>query len=342
MQLSLVLALLLLLLVVVGVVLMNSEDARKRRGLIAAAGAIGVLLTVLWVLATPSDPWVVWAHRIDRSVESCNQQDAAVCLAAALERHPPPAAPPEQGKETSVSADFFADLRVADALLDQEHTRDLLWDEFGIDSNEFLGTGFSAPRNETGPARSYADARQREFFVPNLCADVIDNTRCPSEVANVWTWRLDAARSSQWLDRPVSDLLTRVQPSDHLNEWRRQARNYLRISPTAPRQVLVRFARFNPQYYAGTLGRPEANLVFFTSLADVHSITLRDAMMGTGSEALAEPPQDETLFIWVYAPAEGDAAPSATWAALFDYLDRLPREPAAAAPAAPARAQTKN
>ncbi|MES1197242.1 MAG: hypothetical protein ABUL55_01330 [Pseudomonadota bacterium] len=293
------------------------EPERRRVGIagVAVLGAIASLILVAGPIR-PADPWADWSGQIDQAVTGCAENvDGSVCLARAIHEH----APPEpEGTESSVTSRFMQDVRVAQALIAAPKARDLLRQEFGVDASEFLGTGYSVSFEEPEAARSYTDAHQPEFFVPNLCADSVDHDACPTESANLYTWRVPATEARRWLGRPITDLLNSQAPVDHAAEWRRLAR-------AGNTHLLVRFARFNPQYYTGKVGRPASDLVFFTSLNEVRGVPLREALARTGSEALAQPgAANEVMFVWIYAPTDhDDAARPATWASLYSYLDQL-------------------
>lgn len=328
---ALVLTILLLLLALVVIVIMNWEAARQHHGLIVAMGGVGVLCAIILAARAPAaDPWPAWTQRIDSAIAACGEAADAPCLARAIAANP---APPSANE--TISQRFLGDLRIAEGLLASERARNLLWDEFGIDSNDFIGTGYSTPWRDDQAQRTYREARQREFFVANLCADIVDTTRCPTEAPNVWTWQLTGQDAQAWLSRPVSALITGVPPSDHVREWR-AALPTIRDGGDDVRPVLIRFSRFNPQYYAGTVGRPSADFVFFAAIDDVGPRTLGEALALTGSAALADQAEDEILFIWLYAPSEGDVPTPATWGAVFDHLRTISAtEPAAAEPTAP-------
>lgn len=287
-----------------------SETLRQRLAVGAALTAVFVASFYFIAPQTADASWSAWRHAMSATLERCPEtEDGSICLARALSTH----APPIQDADLDGPADvFFAHVELGQNLRRIPRAGDLLWDEFGIDSEEFIGTGYSVPHAATGGERSYSDARQREFFVENLCADTVNLERCPTEVDNIWTWRLTAAQASQWLDRPLRTLLASERPNDHDVEWRRA-----RSSGTT---LNIRFARFNPDHYAGTLGRPDANLVFIAEYPS-GNLTLREALLETGSAALAEPGEDnETLFIWVYAPEEQPLP--ATWGTVFEYVQR--------------------
>jgi hypothetical protein len=307
--------LLIISLLVLAMAAATWDSAQRRLALVGVIGlAAGLALGFLFALNLVDDEdraWSRWRQSIDRSVARCAEEaDGATCLAEAIEQNPAPA----DGADASVTERFFDDVRAGEALLETPRARDLLWEEFGIDSEEFIGTGHSVSRE--GETRSYANARQEEFFVANFCADVVDRNVCPQEVANVWTWRFEAGQIERWLDRPAGEFLAQATPVDHVSDWA-AARRTLAEHPS-----FIRFARFPAQFYAGTVGRADNDLVFFAALPDPSTVTLREIMARTGSSALAEPGEPgETLFVWVYVPEPGAPTPTATWAALFDYLE---------------------
>lgn len=285
-----------------------SELARERLAL--GAATLGAVVALVFFLGpkSPEQAWASWRGEISTQLSSCPEaEDGAACLSRALSAHP---APKPDGEAEGPADVFFSQVELGQNLQRIPRASDLLWSEFGIDSEDFIGTGYSVPHAADGSARSYADARQREFLVDNICADMIDTQRCPAEVTNIWTWRLTPAQASQWLDRPLRALLRSQAPADHRPEWLGARANEAALN--------IRFARFNPDYYTGTIGRPDANLVFMTTYPP-GNLTLREALLETGSADLAEPGEDnETLFIWVYAPEESPSP--ATWGTVFDYL----------------------
>lgn len=298
-----------------------SELVHERLALGAATlGAVAALVFLLGPKST-DETWNAWRGEVSTTLELCPEaEDGAICLSRALSTHP---APDLDGDPNGPADVFFSQVELGQNLRRIPRASDLLWDEFGIDSEEFIGTGYSVPHATDGGERSYADARQREFFVDNLCADMIDTQRCPTEVDTIWTWRLTPAQASQWLDRPLRALLNSEAPADHRSSWLRARSNEAALN--------VRFARFNPDYYTGTLGRPDASLVFIAAYPP-GNLTLREALLETGSAALAEPGEaNETLFIWVYAP-EQRLAP-ATWGTVFDSLRRHVAQSPSAVPA---------
>jgi hypothetical protein len=307
--------LLIISLLVLTMVASTWDGGRRRLALVGVIGlAVGLALGYVFASNAIDDEdraWRHWQSAIDRSLAGCAEGgDGAACLAEALERNPPPAT----AADASVTDRFFADLRAGEALLETPRARDLLWDEFGIEAEEFIGTGYSVSRE--GATRSYENAEQEEFFVQNFCADAIDTSVCPTETANVWTWRLAPEQLATWLDRPASEFLSAVAPGDHTEEWTAARRTL------GERATFIRFARFPAHFYAGTVGRPGNDMVFFAALPDT-SLTLREIMARTGSSSLAEGGDPgETFFVWIYIPEPGAPTPMATWAALFDYLDR--------------------
>jgi hypothetical protein len=215
---------------------------------------------------------------------------------------------------------LYRDLRTAEVLLHQKDARDLLWREYGIDGSDYLGTGYSVPL--TGPtARNYEYALQREYFVPNLCAEAIDPAICPRKDANIWTWRLTAAQVSRWLDMPIAKFLHAHHPaSDAAGFGKRTALNAPAVQGPLP-NLLIRFGNLPLANYRGTFGRPGAVRVFFADYDLVRTKTLRGAVIATGAATLLDNSNPaKTFFIWIYAPDARSPATVASWNALFTIL----------------------
>ncbi|MBK6703097.1 MAG: hypothetical protein IPG56_04475 [Caulobacteraceae bacterium] len=179
-----------------------SELVHERLALGAATlGAVAALVFLLGPKA-PMKPGTLGAAKSQPPWSSARKQKMApICLSPRLE-HTSRTRPRRRSQRPCRRVLFQVEL--GQNLRRIPRASDLLWDEFGIDSEEFIGTGYSVPHATDGGERSYADARQREFFVDNLCADMIDTQRCPTEVDTIWTWRLTPAQASQWLDRPLT------------------------------------------------------------------------------------------------------------------------------------------
>jgi hypothetical protein len=314
---AIILVLLVLLLGVVYMLRHSLWTPTFRQRLALGAATLGAIVSSAYFLAPPSaeTTWRAWRDDVSGGLERCPEaEDGSICLSRALANH----AAPNHNETLEGPADvFYSEVELGQNLRRIPRAADLLWAEFGIDNEEFIGTGYSVPYSPDGGARSYSNARQREFLVENLCADMIDAARCPAEQTNIWTWRLSAGQTHEWLNRPLNRLLAAQAPLDHQREWSRT-----RASDTS---LYIRFARFSPDYYSGTLGRPDANLVFIAAYP-TGSPTLREALFETGSAPLAEPGDDtETLFIWIYAPPQRPR--EATWGYVFEYLRQQAQQP---------------
>jgi hypothetical protein len=237
------------------------------------------------------------------------------CLSKAFTSHERPSA-----DSSDVADVLYRDLHTAEVLLHQKESRDLLWHDFGIDGSDYLGTGYSVPLVGTS-ARDYEYARQREYFVPNLCAEAVDPAICPKKDAGVWTWRLSASQVSMWLNKPITSLLrTRHPQADAAGIAQRIAAGDPRASVKLP-VLMIRFGSLPLAYYKGTVGRPGSVRVFFANFGQVRTKTLRAALIATGASSLVEKPDPtKTFFIWLYAPDQNSKATVASWKALFDIL----------------------
>jgi hypothetical protein len=292
------------------------------------------LLLTLWLCACSAqamrstqvghaaDPWQRWASDFDGTISACVREEEADCLPRGF-AHPRPALVPEP----SAIDILYRDLRTAEVLLGQEDAAALLAREYGIDPKAYLGTGHSVP--VTGPgAYDYEYATQREFFVPNLCGDP---EYCTPADPGVWIWKLSPAEVTPWLDEPMRTFTRQVRPVADAAGFRAAVASAGDdVAPTdrdsRALPLLVRFAIFRESSYRGLLGRPGTERVFFANYEALSEGTLRDALVGTGSNALialarGEADPEQTFFMWIHRPAAGSAVRPATWDALFDALE---------------------
>ncbi|MGN6516616.1 MAG: hypothetical protein ACTHLR_12355 [Rhizomicrobium sp.] len=265
--------------------------------------------------APQADDWSAWTANFDSVITACVKADEQGCLAKAFNSRERPGA-----DAVSVTDKLYRDLRAAEAMLHDKEAGDLLWREYGIDGNDYLGTGYSVPLAGTF-AGQYAYARQREYFVPNLCAEAVDPAVCPQREPDVWTWRLSAADLVRWQNRAVAALLAKRMPQADQAGFRRKTGVGAPIVRNNLPDLLIRFGSLPLAYYKGTVGRPGAVRVFFADYAQVKGKSLHDALVATGAASLIEKPDPaKTFFIWVYAPGPDSKASVASWNALFSIL----------------------
>ena len=255
--------------------------------------------------------WAGWSANFAKAIEACIAKKQDDCLAKAFNDRPRPDA-----SGTYVDDLLYRDLQTAEVMLHQKDASDLLWKQYGIDSSDYLGTGYSVPL--TGPgARDYQYAQQREYFVPNLCAEAVDPATCPAAEKNVWTWRLSSAQLTHWLDRPIVSLLRQVAPQSNDQPLPK----FEPVAAGALPQLLIRFGALPIALYKGTVGRPGAVRVFFADYGQARDKTLGAAMTATGAASLIEHPDPaKTYFVWIYAPGADSKATVASWSALFATL----------------------
>jgi hypothetical protein len=285
---------------------------------LALGGALLLSLAFAAAGAEQTDPtaiqaaeqWSAWQNNLRTVMESCVAANGISCLATAYKDR---ARPPIDNPQHTVSGDLFYDLRTALAMLAVPSVADALWHEYGVDTMAYLGTGYSVPVTLAGVA-PYWQGVQREYFVPNLCAQAIDPVVCPAAEPDVWTWRLSNAQMRAALDKPVTALMT----GDTQTLSRR-----VRAAPRSDGlpNALVRFALLNPSFYKGTFGRPEAKRVFFADYVQVSGKSLREALIATGASTLiGNPDPNQAFFIWIYAPGTNAKAAPASWHAVFEAL----------------------
>jgi hypothetical protein len=268
--------------------------------------------------ASADDPWDAWSANFNTVMDACVQANGpkdTSCLFKAFQSKERPAA-----SGTFVDDDLTRDLRTAEVLLHNTAASNDLWSLYGIDTPAYLGTGFSVPLAGEG-AKNYEFARQREYFVPNLCAEAVDPAVCPAAQAGIWTWHLSAKELTLWADKPIATFVRAHWPKTDAKLF---AQRYAPAA-AAPRPdlppLLLRFGGLPPAYYKGTFGRPDARRVFFADFEQVRPKTLRAAMIATGASTLLDKPDPaKTYFIWIYAPAPDSQASVASWKALFALL----------------------
>jgi hypothetical protein len=275
-------------------------------GLTACAGQGGPTTGEL------TGPWSAWQGHMRATMDRCVAAKENACLALAFKDRP---RPPIDNPRHTVSGDLLYDLRTAEAMLAIPNVADALWREYGIDTVAYLGTGYSVPLMPGGAVAPYWQGTQREYFVPNLCAEAIDSAICPAADPDVWTWRLTSVELKAALDRPIAAILkgdTRTL----------RARVAGAARPDGLPNALVRFALINPANYKGTFGRVDAKRVFFADYVQVSSKSLREALIATGASTLiGNPDPNQAFFLWIYAPGTETKAAAASWHAVFEALE---------------------
>ena len=256
------------------------------------------------------EPWSAWQENFRTVIDGCVAAHGSSCLAKAFKDRPRPQI---DNAQHAVSGELFYDLRTAMAILAVPNAADALRQDYGIDTKAYLGTGFSVSLTQAGVA-SYWQAVQTEFFVPNLCAQAIDRSVCPTADPAVWTSRLKSTDLTVALDQPVEAILTD------------DAKAFIARSGITPRadglpNALVRFAPLNASFYKGTVGRPGMKRVFFADYVQVRGKPLRQVLIATGAASLiANPDPNQDFFVWIYVPSAMTMAVPASWHALFDVL----------------------
>jgi len=254
--------------------------------------------------------WAAWQDNLRELIDACVAGRGSSCLEKAYRDRP---RPPIDNPLHTVSGELLYDLRTAEAMLSVPNAADALYREYGIDTVAYLGTGFSVPVSQAGVA-PYWRGTQREFFVPNLRAQAIDPSVCPSADPDVWTWRLTATQMTASLDQPIAAIMT-----GDLSALTRHVEGAPRADGLP--NALVRFGLINPNFYKGTFGRPDAKRVFFADFVQLRGKSLREALIATGASTLiANPDPNQAFFVWIYAPGDSTKAVPASWHAVFEAL----------------------
>ncbi|HEX4301347.1 MAG TPA: hypothetical protein VHZ78_01045 [Rhizomicrobium sp.] len=272
--------------------------------------------------AAAPQTWSDWQGNFRTVMDACVTANGTDCLIKAFNDRP---RPPIDNPQHSVSGDLLYDLQTAQAMLAVPNAVNALWSGYGIDNVAYLGTGYSVPLTTTGAPESYWLAVQHEYFLPNLCAQAVDVTLCPTADPDVWTWQLTVPQVTALLGKPVAALLKGPPTQGD----RKTLALRMLPSPKARAdglpQAFIRFGLLDPSWYKGTFGRPDARRVFFSDYAQLRTRTLRTALADTGSSSLitgAKPGQ--IFFVWLYVPGADTKAEIASWHALFAALQNKP------------------
>ena len=261
-----------------------------------------------------SQEWMAWRIKVHKilsretgTVESLQKDEAQrgsveQALVKALQVHKPPAA------EEKASALLRRDQAMAEVLLSYDCVRALLEIRFGIRKN-FLGTGLSLPQGMD----KYSAAAVHEYLVPN------NQDSHPF----VWTWKLKPLSLN--LRKKVKDLIAgdpKVRiPPDSGNSEQLEEEILPRVHEKhTDTPLVIRFAKFPKVYYKGTIGRPIANRVFASNLAEVWDLTLEEAARQSGYNIAGPSREEERFFIWVFAPRHYDEVVPATWGEVFEWI----------------------
>lgn len=225
--------------------------------------------------------------------------------------------------DASLGARLLADGSEGGEDLIEGSIADTLKVMMGIDRDEFTGLGRSLPIvDNRGSHSRYTEAFLREYWGPNLCAESIDTNICPQRWPRAWAWHLKNLADVRGMT--LRQLILEIDPAEGAGTAQLEAmRERVRTgSLTEPAALLVRFQIFPVQYYAGTVGRPEAQWVFFSSLAESVEMDIEQAFLLSGlSDPNEQSADDEsTAFIWVYEPQVRREYRLASWSDLFAYL----------------------
>ena len=279
------------------------------------------LLGIAFVLvsaaaAQADDGWTAWGDNFTKVMTDCVKAAQPNCLSKAFTDKERPAV-------GTYTADLlYRDLAAAEVMLHQTDASNAMYDQYGIDSPAYLGTGYSVPVVGEG-ANNYEYGRQREYFAPNLCADAQDPTVCPKKDPGVWTWQLDSKTLTKWLDKPLAKFIRAHWPKTEAKLFAaRYAPTAKSAKPNVP-PLILRFANLPNGVYTGKVGKPAAIRVFFADFEQVRVKTLRNAVIATGAQSLLQNPSPtSTFFIWIYAPDANSQAALASWKELFTLLSQ--------------------
>jgi hypothetical protein len=267
----------------------------------------------------------------DKQGEAITERLRLQCLAFAVQEVAVVEdAQPPSGSNDNAPTRLEYDVSLGERLLrgdndDQETIAHVLKVMMGVYNDTFIGTGYTVPVSETDAESDYSDAALREYFAPNACAETINPQSCPRRSDTVWAFRFEDPEAVRQMR--VSEVLN-GSPRQGADSWARvQARINERDWRRAP--ILIRFQAMPAEYYVGTVGRPLAEQVFFSSVEDTIDLTLEDAFRLSGeTDVFGDQGGNTDIFVWVYAPLNRNGYAMATWRNMLDLLRARPVDPA--------------
>lgn len=204
-----------------------------------------------------------------------------------------------------INHDLTRNFKAGDIIL--TNTKDILYNDFGIIEQCYLGTGITVPKSTTSGTGGLL-----EYWTPNLN----ENQEA------VWTWKFSPAfaqsgtkvREAISENKPTneSDNNKQFKFKDCIDETSEKYKNcnFKEKIDDERTPILFRCSQFKATDYKGTVGRPEAKRVFFARLRDVYDITLEKACQRTGRYPALH---TDTYFVWIYIPSQEEEAVLATW-----------------------------
>ncbi len=176
------------------------------------------------------------------------------------------------------------DQAIGEVLMAYPQVRKLLWDRFGIDEHNFLGTGLSKP---SSASNHYGAASVHEYLIKNHYAE--------SRV--IWTRTVDPINSED-MSKTIEELFLKdPKPDANKQVLKKGIEQRVKVKETDIPAV-IRFARFNSGDYSHQLGPKHRRHVFASNLAEVWTTTLRDAAKLSGY--ISE--KGDTVYVWIFLP----------------------------------------
>ncbi len=246
-----------------------------------------------WLELVQTEDWRHWREQIHEKLSAGKVTEST--LVEALKIKAP--ARPEQA-----AAALRRDQAVADVLMTYPGVREILWRRFGIDENNFLGTGLSKPLRASN---NYGAAAVHEYLIPN----VQDDDRRVS-------WLILDPTNNQ-LKMTVQELLENDPKADeHKKELVKRIAERVKekdISPAVIRFAILDLSKFS---YSRKLGRPDAQRVFASNLGEVWNTRVRDAANLSGHTFT----KGDALYVWAFLPSHPDEVVPATWGEVLHNL----------------------
>jgi hypothetical protein len=244
-----------------------------------------------------SEEWRRWRKQFHEKLSAGEVTEKT--LADALRIKLP--ARPEQAAEA-----LRRDQAIGDVLMAYPGVRKLLWDRFGIDEHNFLGTGLSKP---SIAANNYGAATIHEYLIKN----------CYADTRRVVKLTFDPIKNSEYMRMTVGDFLEKgpkpVHDQPELLKEITQRMNEMK-EKDARMPAVIRFARFNAVQDSRKLGPPNRHYVFASNLAEVWNTRVIDAAEMSGYISK----NGDTMYIWIFLASHAPDVVPATWDQILNNL----------------------
>ena len=343
-----------------GIISPNVPAKARRRNWVLVIGTVVTTFTffgLILVYWEPKDLWTVWREKVSESFHTCSTKNKDKlteeykqselnndCLTLSLLANDFPDRRIRIQDITSLSKEAAPDnleeyLRYQTAgteLMKDAEISATLSKELGLNTNLFLGSGYTVPLNGRRSDGAAINTGIREFLVKNFC--VGENEDCEPtrpHLRTAWGWKLDPAEMDSKGDvLTIGQILNSRAPN--LNQDKKSVEDWpayhdkinrgMAARGTFKDRVLIRLSQFPARYYKGTFAATDRKYAFFSDARDVWGMSYKDAVEASGRLPDPDPNKSSAVFIWV---AFAEPVTTVSGLASWDYVFQILRTPAA-------------